>query len=80
VIVVDRQPVLATSLAPNRIAPRIARDELERHMPPHFERRKEAAPAHSTELITNAVIHAHSVVDLELYVDGDQIYVPVVDH
>jgi anti-sigma regulatory factor (Ser/Thr protein kinase) len=60
------------------MAPRIARDQVERHMPSNFERRRDAALL-TTELVTNAVIHAHSVVDLDLYIDGDQIYVSVVD-
>ena len=74
-----RQPVLATSLAPTRMTPALARDQVERHIPPHLAALRQDAALVTTELVTNAVIHGRSVVDLDLYVDDDGICLSVAD-
>jgi hypothetical protein len=61
------------------MTPRLARDEVERHIPPHLEPLRREAALLTTELVTNAVIHGRSVVDLDLYVDDDGLCLSVVD-
>ena len=73
-------PVLATSLAPTPTAPRLARDELERHLPEALALFRHDVALLTTELVTNAVLHAHSVVDLDLYLYDDGVCVTVVDY
>jgi anti-sigma regulatory factor (Ser/Thr protein kinase) len=78
---VTHQPVLAATLPPTLAAPRFARNEvLARLHERHLEQLADEAALLTSELVTNAVIHAHSSVDLELYLDDDHIHVSVVDH
>jgi anti-sigma regulatory factor (Ser/Thr protein kinase) len=61
------------------MTPHLARDAVDRHIPPHFAPLRHEAALLTTELVTNAVIHGQSVVDLDLYVDDDGLYLSVAD-
>lgn len=69
-----------TSLAPTTRAPGIARDEVEHHLPADLAPVRNEVALLTTELVTNAVIHAHSVVDLDLYLYDDGLCVTVTDY
>jgi hypothetical protein len=74
-----RQLILATSYAPTHMAPRLACDEVERHIPPSLEPLRHDAALLTTELVANAVMHGRSVADVDLCVDDDALYLSVVD-
>jgi two-component sensor histidine kinase len=57
----------------------MARDEVERHLPANLAALGLEVGLLTTELVTNAVIHAHSVVDLDVYVYDDGLRVAVSD-
>ena len=71
--------VFTTSLAPTRSAPRIARDQVEHHLPAGLAPLHNEVALLTTELVANGVIHAKSVVDVDLYLYDDGLCVTVID-
>jgi anti-sigma regulatory factor (Ser/Thr protein kinase) len=72
--------VVSTSFAPSITAPAEVRALVEYNLQePGLEHVKREAVLLASELVTNAVLHAHSVVDVELRVDESHVRIEVVD-